>query len=59
MEEAIRQTLLEGLLAETDSPNPEGVLTIAEKIAEFKGLTRDEVGKAATHDLRRLTKLAQ
>lgn len=59
MKEAIRQTPMEWLLTETDSPNPAGVVTVAEKIAELKGVTLDEVGKAATHNLRRLTKLVQ
>lgn len=57
LKEVIRQTPLEWLLTETDSANPEGVLTVAEKIAELKGLTRDDVGQATTHNLRRLIKL--
>ncbi|MFH0896914.1 MAG: TatD family hydrolase [Candidatus Bathyarchaeota archaeon] len=59
LKEVIRQTPLEWLLTETDSASPEGVLTVAKKIAEIKGLTRDDVGQATTHNLRRFTKLLQ
>ena len=52
--EAVRQTPLEWLLTETDSGEPIGVLVVAEKIAELKGLTRDEVGQTATRNLRTL-----
>jgi TatD DNase family protein len=55
--EVVRETPLEWLLTETDSGSPEGVLIIAEKIAELKGLTRDEVGRATTRNLRKLTGL--
>ncbi len=55
--QAIRQTPIEWLLTETDSGNPEGVLTVAEKIAELKGLDRDIVGKTTTQNLKRLIKL--
>lgn len=54
---AVRETPLEWLLTETDSGSPEGVLTVAEKIAELKGLTRDVVGQAATRNLKKLTGL--
>jgi len=57
LRQAIRQTSLEWLLTETDSGNPEGVLTVAEKIAELKGLDRDIVGKTTTQNLKRLIKL--
>ena len=57
LEEAIRQTPVEWLLTETDSGDPTGVLTVAEKIGELKGLTRDEVGLAATKNLKKLLKL--
>lgn len=55
--EAVKQTPLEWLLTETDSGEPKGVLTVAEKIAELKGLTRDEVGQATTQNLRKLISL--
>jgi len=55
--EAIEQTPLEWLLTETDSDEPMGILTVAEKIAELKGLTRDEVGQAATKNLKTLIRL--
>jgi len=54
---AVSETPLEWLLTETDSGSPEGVLTVAEKIADLKGLTRDVVGQAATRNLKKLTGL--
>jgi len=57
LEEAIRRTPLEWLLTETDSGDPTGVLQVAERIAELKGATRDEVGLAATRNLKKLLKL--
>lgn len=59
LKEVIKETPLERLLTETDSANPEGVLTVAEKIAEIKGLRREDVGKTTTYNLRKLTKLLQ
>jgi len=55
--EAIRQTPVEWLLTETDSGDPAGVVVVAEKIAELKGLTTEEVGRITTENLRRLCKL--
>lgn len=57
LEEAIRQIPVEWLLTETDSGDPTGVLSVAEKIAELKGLTRDEVGLTATNNLKKLLRL--
>jgi len=57
LRQAIRRTPLEWMLTETDSGNPEGVLTVAEKMAELKGLDRDMVGKTTTQNLIRLIKL--
>lgn len=54
LEEVIRQTPMEWLLTETDSGDPKGVILVAEKIAELKGLTTEEVGLAATQNLRGL-----
>jgi len=54
LEEAIKRIPLQWLLTETDSGNPEGVLTVAEKIARMRGMSRDDVGQAATRNLRRL-----
>jgi TatD DNase family protein len=54
LEEAIRQTSVDWLLTETDSGDPTGVLTVTEKIASLKGLKRDEVGLAATKNLKKL-----
>ncbi len=54
LEEAIRQTPLDRLLTETDSGDPKGVVLVAGKIAELKGLTTEEVGAAATRNLRKL-----
>jgi len=55
--EAIRRTPVEWLLTETDSGDPTGVIVVAEKIAELKGLTTEEIGRATTENLRRLCKL--
>ena len=55
--EAIRQTPLEWLLTETDSGDPTGVIVVAEKIAELKGITTGQAGKAATDNLKRLIRL--
>ena len=57
LRETIRQTPLDWLLTETDSGDPLGVLSVTEKIAELKALTRDEVGHAATRNLRKLLRL--
>jgi TatD DNase family protein len=54
LEEAIRQTPLDRLLTETDSGDPKGVILVAGKIAELKGLTVEEVGAAASRNLRKL-----
>jgi TatD DNase family protein len=55
--EAIRQTPLEWLLTETDSGDPAGVISVAEKIAEIKGVSREEVGRVTTENLKRLVRL--
>ena len=57
LKEVVRQMPLRCLLTETDSGSPEGVLTVAEKIAELKGLTKDDVGRITTQNLRKLTGL--
>lgn len=57
LRDVVRQIPLEWLLTETDSGSPEGVLKVAERIAELKGLTKNNVGHAATQNLRRLIKL--
>lgn len=52
--EAIKKTPLEYLVTETDSENPEGVLTVAERIAGLKGTTKETVGAITTRNLRRV-----
>jgi TatD DNase family protein len=54
---AVKKLPLEYLLTETDSNDPRGVLTVCDMIAEMKGLTREEVGEAATENLMRLCRL--
>ncbi len=54
LEEAIAETPLDWMLTETDSGDPTGVILVAEKIAEIKGLTKEEVGLAATRNLKKL-----
>ncbi len=55
--EAVRQTPLEWLLTETDSGDPAGVINVAEKIGELKGVSKDEVGRVTTENLKRLVRL--
>jgi TatD DNase family protein len=55
--EAVRQAPLEWLLTETDSGDPAGVIDVAEKIAEIKGVSREEVGRVTTENLKRLVNL--
>ena len=58
LREVIRQIDLKWLLTETDRGRyPEGVLIVAEKIAEIKGLTKEEVGRATTQNLKKLVHL--
>lgn len=57
LEEAIRQTPMEWLLTETDSSDPIGVISVAQRIAEIKGLTTEEVGQVATRNLKKLLRL--
>jgi TatD DNase family protein len=56
LKEVIRQTDLKWLLTDSDRQGY-GVFAIAEKIAEIKGLTRDDVGRATTQNLKRLVQL--
>ena len=56
--EVVRETPLEWLLTETDSGSPEEVVTVAEKIAELKGLSRDDIGRATTRNLSKLIRLS-
>ena len=55
--EAVRQTPLEWLLTETDSGDPAGVISVAEKIGELKGVSKDDVGRVTTENLKRLVRL--
>ncbi len=50
----IRHTPLEWLLTETDTADPTGALTVAEKVAELKGTSTSEIGQATTQNLRKL-----
>lgn len=51
---AIKETPLEYLLTETDSSQPEGVLTVCKIIGEIKETSCKEVGKITTKNLMRL-----
>ena len=55
--EAVKKLPLECLLTETDSGDPQGIFTVCDAIAELKGLTRKEVGEAATENLLNLCRL--
>jgi len=52
--QTLKQIPLSSLLTETDSQNPEGVLTVARMIGELRGLSGDRVGSATTENLRKL-----
>jgi len=52
--DAIMRTPLEHMVIETDSGNPEGVLTVADRIAQLKGTTKETVGAVTTRNLRRV-----
>lgn len=52
--QAIDATPLEYLLTETDSGDPSDILTVCDRVAEIKGLSREEVGDATTKNLKRL-----
>jgi TatD DNase family protein len=54
LKEIIRQIPLKSLLTETDSGDPTGVITVAEKIAGLKGITTEKAGQTATDNLKRL-----
>lgn len=45
---------IEYMLTETDSGSPEGVISVAEKLAELKGCSKEKVGKATTDNLKKL-----
>ncbi len=55
--EVVRWLPLKWLLTETDSDRPGDVVTVAEMVAGLKELRKDDVGRAATENLRRLLKL--
>jgi TatD DNase family protein len=55
--EAVKAMPVECILTETDSGTPQGVLTVCDLLGEIKGLTRLEVGEAATRNLMRLCRL--
>lgn len=57
LEEAIIKTPIAWILTETDSSNPFEVIKVAEKIAELKGITKEEAGFIATKNLRRLLRI--
>ena len=52
--EAVRWTPLEWLLTETDTGEPAGVVVVADRIGELKGVSGEEVGRVTTENLRRL-----
>ena len=54
IKQIVKQIPLSSLLTETDSQNPEGVLIVAQKIAELKGLSAERVGLTTTQNLREL-----
>ena len=54
LEEAVRQIPMDWLLTETDSGDPSSVILVAEKIAELKSVNREDVGSAATRNLKKL-----
>ena len=63
LQAAVREIPLDRLLTETDSTprragaSPAGVIPVAEKLASLRGTTVEEIGNAATANLKRLLKL--
>jgi len=57
LKKAVKKIPIEYILTETDSGDPTGVIAVAEKIAELKGLSRESVGLRATGNLKKLLKL--
>ena len=63
LQEAVPEIPLDRLLTETDSSprregaSPTNVLLVVEKLASLRGATIDEIGSAATANLKRLLKL--
>ncbi len=55
--DAVKAIPVECILTETDSGTPQGVLTVCDLVGEIKGLTRLEVGEAATRNLMGLCRL--
>lgn len=55
---AVREVPIEYLLTETDSGSPEAVLKSAERVADIKGLTLEEVGNQTTSNLRKLLRIS-
>lgn len=55
--EAVSITPIDHILTETDSGDPNGVLEVCTRIAEIKNLTRDEVGRISTENLKNLCNL--
>lgn len=54
LREVVREIPLEWLLTETDSGDPSGVAKAAELIGEIKGLSKENVGRATTSNLKSL-----
>ncbi len=59
LQDAVKQIPLSCLLTETDTSDPAGVLTVAEKVAELKRTSVDEVGRVTTQNLRSLIRKRQ
>ena len=71
MQEAVRQVPLDRLLLETDGPflapvprrgkrnEPQLLLYTAQKVAELKGISPDEMARATTANAERLFRLAE
>ena len=59
LREAVKQIPLTWLLTETDTSDPGGVLTVAERVAELKRTSVDEVGRVTTQNLRRIIRKRQ
>ena len=57
-EEAVKHTPMRLIVTETDSNKPWEVVKACDIIGRIKGLTMEEVGSAATENLRRLTRVA-
>ena len=57
LHEAVKQIPVSQLLVETDSGDPSDVKLVAQKIADLKGLSQEELGRTTTSSLKAMLRL--